>query len=230
MASPCVWQNSRLLNGLASYSAINCAASAGVRRRTAALTCSSLIPPLNHQPRPPSRWFALTDTLEVKRKLVQQAELEAEARKAREVKEAEAQAAVTVLQAKAQADAMQHTLPLKEKQIQQTRLEAEARKKATVKNAEALAEAKVIDSKAELEKRKLMSEADQDHIRKVAQADAERMQLEAAVLKENPLIIQQIIAEKLSDKVQIMMVPSDGKFFFANDGLKGMNVAPAMQR
>jgi len=34
-----------------------------------------------------------------------------------------------------------------------------------------------------------------------------------------------IVAEKLSDKLQIMMVPSDGKFFFANDVLKSMNMA-----
>jgi hypothetical protein len=85
-----------------------------------------------------------------------------------------------------------------------------------------MAEAKVIDSKAEQEKRKLMSESDEYHIRRVASADAERMRLEASVLKENPLLIQKIIAEKLSDKVQIMMVPNDGKFFFANDVLKGM--------
>ena len=159
--------------------------------------------------------------LELKQKAVKAAELEADAQKAREVKEAEAQAQITVVQAKAQADAMQHTLPLKEKQIQQSRLEAEARKEATVMNAEAQAEAKVIDSKAELEKRKLMSDGDQDHIHKVAVADAERMRLEASVLKDNPLLIQKIIAEKLSDKVQIMMVPNDGKFFFANDVLKG---------
>jgi regulator of protease activity HflC (stomatin/prohibitin superfamily) len=164
----------------------------------------------------------LTIQLDVKQKMVREAELEAEAQKAREVKDAEAKAAVVVLEAKAQADAMQHTLPLKEKQIQQSRLEAEARKEATVKNAEAMAEAKVIDSKAELEKRKLMSDADEDHIHKVAIADAERMRLEASVLTQNPLLIQKIIAEKLSDKVQIMMVPNDGKFFFANDVLKGM--------
>jgi len=48
------------------------------------------------------------------------------------------------------------------------------------------------------------------------------MKLEADALKQNPLLIQKIIAEKLSDKVQIMMVPSDGKFFFANDVLHGM--------
>jgi regulator of protease activity HflC (stomatin/prohibitin superfamily) len=160
--------------------------------------------------------------LEVKQKMVRSAQLEADAMKAREVTAAEARAAVVVLEAKAQADAMQHTLPLKEKQIQQSRLEAEARKESTVKNAEAAASAKVIDGKAELEKRKLMSEGDEDHIRRVANADAERMRLEASVLKENPLLIQKIIAEKLSDKVQIMMVPNDGKFFFANDVLKGM--------
>ena len=159
--------------------------------------------------------------LELKQKAVRAAELEADAQKAREVKEAEAQAQITVLQAKAQADAMQHTLPLKEKQIQQSRLEAEARKEATVMNAEAQAQAKVIDGKAELERRKMMSDGDEDHIQKVALADSQRMKLEASVLKDNPLLIQKIIAEKLSDKVQIMMVPNDGKFFFANDVLKG---------
>jgi regulator of protease activity HflC (stomatin/prohibitin superfamily) len=164
----------------------------------------------------------LSVELDVKQKMVRQAELEADALKVREIKAAEGQAAITVLQAKAQADAMQHTLPLKEKQIQQSRLEAEARKEATVKNAEAMAEAKVIDSKAELQKRKLMNEAEDDRIRRTASADAEKMKLEASVLTANPLLIQKIIAEKLSDKVQIMMVPNDGKFFFANDVLKGM--------
>ena len=167
----------------------------------------------------------LSVELEVKQKMVRQAELEAEAQKAREVKAAEGQAQIVVIQAKAQADAMQHTLPLKEKQIQQSKLEAEARKESTVKNAEAMAEAKVIDSKAELEKRKLLNQADEDRIRRLASADSERMKLEATVLKENPLLIQKIIAEKLSDKVQIMMVPNDGKFFFANDVLKGMTAS-----
>ena len=170
----------------------------------------------------------LSVDLEIKQKQVHSAELEAQAEKARRVTGAEAEAAVVVLQAKAQADAMQHTLPLKQKQIEQSRLEAEARKEATVKNAEAMAQAKVIDSKAELEKRKLLSEADGDHIRVIAAADAERMKSEAQVLKQNPLLIQKIIAERLSDKVQIMMVPNDGKFFFANDVLRGaMSGAPA---
>jgi hypothetical protein len=53
-----------------------------------------------------------------------------------------------------------------------------------------------------------------------AAADAERMKYEASVLKSNPMLIQKIIAERLSDKLQIMMVPIDGKNFFANDVMR----------
>ncbi len=157
---------------------------------------------------------------DMKQKQVRIAELEAEAAKARDVKRAEGEAAVRVLQAKAESDAMQYTLPLKEKQIKQTQLEAEARKESTLKNAEAQAGAKVIDSKAEMERRDLLAQSEAKRIRLVAAADTERMQQEAVLLKQNPLLINKIIAERLSDKLQIMMVPSDGKFFF-NDVLKG---------
>jgi regulator of protease activity HflC (stomatin/prohibitin superfamily) len=183
---------------------------------------------------------------ELKSKQVRIAELEAEATKVQQVKGAEGEAQVRVLQAKGEADAMQYTLPLKQKQIEQSRLEAQARKEATIQNAEAEAQAKVIDSeaegkrrktladaeaqakvldsKAEGERRNLLADAEANRIRVVAAADAERMQGEAAVLKGNPLLINKIVAERLSDKLQIMMVPADGKFFFANDVLKGMNL------
>jgi len=154
---------------------------------------------------------------EIKQKEVKIAELEAEAQKARDVKAAEGQAEVRVLQAKAEADSMQYTLPLKQKQIEQTKLEAEARKEATLQNADAAAQAKIIDSKAEVERQKNLADAEANRIRVTAAADAERMKYEAAVLKQNPLLIQKIIAERLSDKLQIMMVPMDGKNFFAND-------------
>jgi regulator of protease activity HflC (stomatin/prohibitin superfamily) len=162
---------------------------------------------------------------EIQEKQVRLSELEAEATKAQQVKQAEGQAQVRVLEAKGEADAMQYTLPLKQKQIEQSKLEAEARKEATVKNAEAMAQAKVIDSKAENERRKLLSEAEADRIRVTSAADAERMSKEGAILKQNPLLINKIVAEKLSDKLQIMMVPADGKFFFANDVLRSMNMA-----
>jgi regulator of protease activity HflC (stomatin/prohibitin superfamily) len=161
---------------------------------------------------------------ELKQKEVRIAELGAEAMKVQQVKQAEGEAQVHVLQAKGEADAMKYTLPLKEKQIQQSRLEAQARKEATIQNAEAAAQAKVIDSRAETERRKLLANAEADRIRVTAAADAERLQSEAAVLKQNPLLINKIVAERLSDKLQIMMVPADGKFFFANDVLRSMNV------
>src|SRR5207237_1534219 len=175
---------------------------------------------------------------EIKQKEVKIAELEAEAQKAREVKRAEAQAQVRVLQAKAEADAMQYTLPLKQKQIEQSKLEAEARKEATLQNAEAAAQAKVIDSKAEIERQRNLADAEANRIRVTADAeanrirvtaaaDSERMKFEAAVLKQNPMLIQKIIAERLSDKLQIMMVPVDGKNFFANDVFRSaFNGAP----
>jgi regulator of protease activity HflC (stomatin/prohibitin superfamily) len=157
---------------------------------------------------------------EIKAKEVRIAELEADAQKARDVKQAEAQAQVRVLQAKAESDAMQYTLPLKQKQIEQTKLEAQARKEATLQNAEAAAQAKVIDSKAEVERQKNLSDAEANRIRVTAAADAERMKFEATVLKQNPMLIQKIIAERLSDKLQIMMVPMDGKNFFASDVMR----------
>ncbi len=168
---------------------------------------------------------------EIKTKEVKIAELEADAQKARDVKQAEAQAQVRVLQAKAESDAMQYTLPLKQKQIEQTKLEAQARKEATLQNADAAAQAKVIDSKAEIERQKNLAEAEANRIRVTADAeanrirvtaaaDAERMKFEAAVLKQNPMLIQKIIAERLSDKLQIIMVPTDGKNFFASDVLR----------
>jgi len=162
---------------------------------------------------------------EIHQKQVKVAEADAEAQKVQEVKQAEGQAAVRVLQAKGESDAMQYLLPLKEKQIQQSKLEAEARKESTVKNAEAAGEAKLIDSKAEMERRKLLAQAEAERIRLTASADAERMQSESKILKQNPLLINKIVAERLSDKLQIMMVPADGKFFFTNDVLRGMNTA-----
>jgi regulator of protease activity HflC (stomatin/prohibitin superfamily) len=163
---------------------------------------------------------------EIHQKQVKVAEADAEAMKVQQVKQAEGQAAVRVLQAKGESDAMRYLLPLKEKQIQQSKLEAEARKETTVKNAEAAGEAKLIDSKAEMERRKLLAQAEAERIRLTASADAERMTSESAILKNNPLLINKIVAERLSDKLQIMMVPADGKFFFTNDVLRGMG-APA---
>jgi len=179
---------------------------------------------------------------EIEQKRVAIADSQAEAAKVREVKHAEADAQSQVIMAKAQSDAMQYTLPLKQKQIEQSRLEAEARKQTTIEDADAAAQAKVIDSKAEQQRQGLLADSEANRVRVMAQAEqqrenlqadsaanrirltsqaeAEQMQLQAAALKANPLLVQFTVAQRLSDRVQIMMVPNDGKFFFTNDVLR----------
>ena len=167
----------------------------------------------------------LTVQTDMQQKQVRIAELQAEADAAQKVKQAEGDAHARVVEAKGEADAMQYTLPLKQKQIEQSKLEAEARKEATIENADAEAQAKVIDSKAEVQRRNLLADAEANRIRVTSAADAERMTSEAKLLNQSPLLINKIIAERLSDKIQMVMVPSDGKFFFANDVFKGMGMA-----
>jgi regulator of protease activity HflC (stomatin/prohibitin superfamily) len=167
---------------------------------------------------------------DIQQKQVKIAELQAEAEAVQKVKQAEGDAQSKVVEAKGEADAMQYTLPLKQKQIEQSKLEAEARKEATIENADADAQAKVIDSKAELQRRNLLADAEASRIKLIAEANAERMTSEAALLNKSPLLINKIIAERLSDKIQVVMVPSDGKFFFANDVFKSMANTPVMKQ
>lgn len=167
---------------------------------------------------------------EIQQKQVKIAELQAEAEAKQKIKHAEGDAQSRVVEAKGEADAMQYTLPLKQKQIEQSKLEAQARKEATIQNAQADAEAKVIDSKAELQRRNLLAEAEASRVKLMAAADAERMTSEAELLNKSPLLINKIIAERLSDKIQVVMVPSDGKFFFANDVFKAAMTNPVIKQ
>jgi regulator of protease activity HflC (stomatin/prohibitin superfamily) len=159
---------------------------------------------------------------DMQRKQVEIAELEAEADARQKVKEAQGAADARVVEAKGESEAMQYTLPLKQKEIEQARLEAEAQKEATIENAEAAAQAKVIDSKAELQRRELLAEAEANRIRVTSAANEEEMAAEGKLLNQSPLLINKIIAQRLSDKIQLVMVPSDGKYFFANDLFRGL--------
>jgi len=145
-------------------------------------------------------------TLPLKQKMIEQSRLEAEARKETTIQDAEAAAQAKVINSKAEDES--------------SKLRSETQNVLVVKNAEAAAQAKVIDGKAELERRNLMADAEANNIRVTAQAEAEQLQLQAAALKTNPLLVQYTVAQRLSDRVQIMMVPNDGKFFFTNDVLK----------
>jgi regulator of protease activity HflC (stomatin/prohibitin superfamily) len=147
-------------------------------------------------------------TLPLKQKQIEQSRLEAEARKEATIQNAEAEAQAKVIDSKADQE--------------RTTLLSEVQNVQTIKNAEAVAQAKVIDGKAESERNNLLADAEAHSIRVKSQAEAEELELQAAALKTNPLLVQYTVAQRLSDRVQIMMVPNDGKFFFTNDVLKSV--------
>ena len=164
-------------------------------------------------------------TLPLKQKQIEQSKLEAEARKQTTIEDADAAAQARVKNADAEAQAK----VIDSKAEQQRRvLLAAAQNEETIKGAEAAAQAKVIDGKAEKERQTLLADAAANEIRVTSQADAEKLQLEAAALKTNPMLVQLTVAQRLSDRVQIMMVPNDGKFFFTNDVLKSAQVMSNM--
>ena len=121
---------------------------------------------------------------------------------------------------------MTHVLPLKEKEIEQRRLEAEARKVQRVKDAEGDAEARRIEAGAEAETRRKMSDAEAYRIEVTGKANAEQLARDSALIAKNPLLIQKTLADKLSDKIQVIVAPPSAGGFFAG-GLLGMQQASA---
>lgn len=157
-------------------------------------------------------------TLELKEAQVRQTQLEAEADKVRRQQAAEAAAQEQIIAARAQEETMQHILPLKQKQIEQRRLEAEAEKAARVRNAEASAEARRIEAKAEADSRQQLADAEAYRLELVGKTSATQMEREGALLTRYPLLIQKTLADKLSDKVQVIITPTPepGRFIGSN--------------
>ena len=73
-----------------------------------------------------------------------------------------------------------------------------------------------------MQRRDLLADAEAKRIRVTAAADAERMRSEAEVLRETPLLINKIVAEKLSDKIQVMMVPLTASTSLPSDVFRGL--------
>jgi hypothetical protein len=153
-------------------------------------------------------------TLPLTQKQIEQSRLEAEARKQTTIEDADAAAQAEVIDSKAEQE--------------RRTLLAATQNEETIKGAEAAGQAKVIDGKAEKERQKLLTDAEANKIRMTSQAEAEKLQLEASALKANPMLVQLTVAQRLSDRVQIMMVPTDGKIFFTNDVMKSVQGAASM--
>ena len=157
-------------------------------------------------------------TLELKDKRVQAIALDGEAEKVRREKAAEASAREQIIAAKAQEEAMKHVLPFKRRQIEQRRLEAEAAKTARIKGAEGGAEARRIEAGGEAEARQKLADAEAYRLERVGRVNAEQMEREGALISRHPLLIQKTLADKLSDKVQVIIAPppADGGFIASN--------------
>lgn len=149
-------------------------------------------------------------TLELKDKRVKEVALDGEAEKTRREKTAEANAREQVIAARAQEEAMKHVLPLKERQIEQKKLEAEAEKQTRVRGAEAAAAARKIEANGEAEARQKLADAEAYRLEKVGKANADQMSREGVIVTAHPLLIQKAMAEKLSDKVQVIIAPPTG--------------------
>ncbi|HEY2561395.1 MAG TPA: SPFH domain-containing protein [Caldimonas sp.] len=160
-------------------------------------------------------------TLDLKEKQVRETELSAQAEKVRREIGAEAAAREQVIAAKAQEEAMKHVLPFKQRQIEQRQLEAEAEKVSRIKAAEAAAQARRIEASGEAEARQKLADAEVYRLDKVGKSNAEQMGREGALLSRHPLLIQKTMADKLSDKVQVIIAApgTDGSFIGA--GLLG---------
>jgi regulator of protease activity HflC (stomatin/prohibitin superfamily) len=158
-------------------------------------------------------------TLELKEKEVRESELRAEADKIRREKTAEAAAQEQIIAAQAQAEAMKHILPFKEKQIRQSELEAEAAKVVRIRSAQADAEARRIEAEAEADSRRKLADAEAYRLDLVGKVNSEQLAREGAILAQSPLLIQKSLADKLSDKIQVIIAPPA-----ANGGFLGENL------
>ena len=157
-------------------------------------------------------------TLELKAAQVKQQQLEADADKVRRQTAAEAAGEEQVIAAKAQEETMKHILPFKQKQIEQRQLEAEADKVSRIRTAEGSAEARRIEAKGEADSRQKLADAEAYRLDLVGKANAGQMQREGALIAQYPLLIQKTLADKLSDKVQVIIAPTPdaGKFIGSN--------------
>jgi regulator of protease activity HflC (stomatin/prohibitin superfamily) len=98
------------------------------------------------------------------------------------------------------------TLKRKAKEVEETRLTAEAQKAREVEQAEASR----IQTLADVDRRKAMADAEAYATRVTAQADFERLAREAKLVSENPLLIPKTFADRLSERVQVILTPSIG--------------------
>ena len=169
-------------------------------------------------------------TLQLKEAQVKETQLVAEADKVRRQKAAEAAGEEQVIAARAQEETMKHILPFKQRQIEQRQLEAEADKVARIRTAEGAAEARRIEARGEADSRQKLADAEAYRLETVGKSNAGQMQREGALVTQYPLLIQKTLADKLSDKVQVIIAPTPAPGQFVGSNLLGLDPAKGTER
>jgi regulator of protease activity HflC (stomatin/prohibitin superfamily) len=116
---------------------------------------------------------------------------------------------------------MKHVLPFKQKQIEQRQLEAEAERQSRVKMAEGAAQARRIEAAGEADSRQKLADAEAYRLDRVGKVSTEQMAREGAVITRHPLLIQKTLADKLSDKVSVIIAPAPTNGDFIGAALLG---------
>ncbi|WP_246480116.1 SPFH domain-containing protein [Inhella gelatinilytica] len=150
-------------------------------------------------------------TLELREKQVKEGALEAQAEREKREIAAEASAREQVIAARAQEEAMKHVLPYKQRQIEQRQLEAEAERQARVRLAEGAAQARQIEAEGEAKARQKLADAEAYRVSEIGKVQAEQMAREGALISKHPLLIQKTLADKLGDKVRVIVAPPGTK-------------------
>jgi regulator of protease activity HflC (stomatin/prohibitin superfamily) len=130
-----------------------------------------------------------------------------------------------VIAARAQEETMKHILPFKQKQIEQRQLEAQAEKLARIRTAEGAAEARRIEARGEADSRQKLADAEAYRLEIVGKSNAGQMEREGELIARYPLLIQKTLADKLSDKVQVIIAPTPGSGQFLGANLLGLESA-----
>ena len=116
---------------------------------------------------------------------------------------------------------MKHVLPFKQKQIEQRQLEAEADKQSRIRTAEGSAQARRIEASGEADSRQKLADAEAYRLDRVGKINSEQMAREGVLISRHPLLIQKTMADKLSDKITVIIAPPSTSGGFVGAGLLG---------
>lgn len=164
-------------------------------------------------------------TLQLKEKQVKETELQGESEKVRRQKAAEAAATEQIIAAQAQEEAMKHVIPFKQKQIEQRQLEADADKVSRIRIAEGSAQARLIEAKAEASSRQTLADAEVYRMDQLGKVSSIQLERDGALISKYPLLIQKTLADKLSDKVSVIIAAPPAQGGFIGSNLLGQTVA-----